>query len=472
MTRNQLGLIAKFEKYIDPITFHIYRIKDVVGESLKDFHSYLFELAELIKFKSATFLARVIVQEGSRPQSIFAKAVKVAVAVPVLAVIWFAIQFYISTIGTMWNLFGLRSGRDYTFKENLISWAPLLLLGVLMPWVGFKEFGIGQMILFFSYSIVIGGLVILFGVSGLPSLGHGAFVVLGGYVTAIIANAELWYVPTFVAILGGGLFASMIGGVVGIPASRVKGPYLALLTMGLMYSIGPTLKYPLLRGWTNGVDGLAVNGPTPPALLSFVSQPQWMYYHALFTMIFMLIFAHIIIRRTKIGRALVAVRDGEERSNVLGINELRYKALSFALSAFFAGVGGGLLTLHSGYISPESATQKESIEYLLALVIGGRQSLFGAALGAGFLTYQTFFTAWLSSWIKNGDQLLEFVYGLVIVVMAIMAPNGIVGEISFRLNKKIFVLPVRRKHRRTPFLDYSLEEEVLVAGKTQSAPPL
>lgn len=227
--------------------------------------------------------------------------------------------------------------------------------------------------------ILATGLVLLTGLTGQLSLGNAAFFAAGSYVSAL-ATITLGapYVPS---LLLGALGAMVLGVVVGLPALRLEGLYLALATLGL----GKAVQLIVLH-WTsvtNGANGLAV---PKPIVFGFpiVSDTHFFYLVTGATLVLLWIARNVV--RSGVGRALVALRESGVAASAAGIHLARYKTLAFALSAFYSGLAGGLHASMVGFIEPEEFGIWASISYLIMVVVGGMSSLAGGGVGAVILT--------------------------------------------------------------------------------------
>ncbi len=223
------------------------------------------------------------------------------------------------------------------------------------------------------------GLNILTGFTGLVSLGQAAFMGIGAYTVAVL-EMHLGS-PFLINLLVAGLVAALVGIFVGLPSLRVKGLYLAIATIA-----ASVILHFVFANWTS-VTGGAAGLSMPPASLfgyEFV-QPNQVYWIIMPVTVIML-FGAANLFRTRIGRAFIAIRDRDISAEVLGINLLRYKLLSFAISSFYAGVAGGLWAYFFRVITPESFPLLMSIFFLAAIIVGGMGSILGSILGAVFMT--------------------------------------------------------------------------------------
>lgn len=260
-----------------------------------------------------------------------------------------------------------------------------VVLFLAAPWL-LENYRLFQFSRVAIWVIVAVGLNILTGYNGQISLGHGAFVLIGAYTSAILmdgqsqlgfVDASAW--PFWTTIIAAAAVAGVAGFALGFPALRLSGPYLAIATLALAISMPAILrKY---DGLTGGAQGLFVNQPPPPPGLGVLERDEWLYLLCVGVAIVMVLIAWGILRGP-LGRAFVAVRDSEVAATAMGINVARVKIAAFTISALYAGVAGALLTQLLGVMTPESVDIITSINFLTAIVIGGLASLLGAIIGA------------------------------------------------------------------------------------------
>ena len=263
----------------------------------------------------------------------------------------------------------------------LIYWIPFS--NAFPGWVPlqFSSYRIFQATTIAMWAIVALGLNILTGYNGQISLGHGAFVALGGYTSAILIFDHNW--PFWATIPIAGLLTGAIGFLVGLPALRLTGPYLAIATLALALSTPQILqKY---EGLTHGSQGINIDSPTPPgALNDILNDTQYLYFLALLVAFIMAIVAWNIVR-SRVGRAFVAIRDSEIAAQSMGVNLAIYKSIAFAYSAALMGLAGALFAHKIAYLAPDIFNILLSIQFLLLVIVGGLGSLHGAVFGAIFV---------------------------------------------------------------------------------------
>lgn len=265
------------------------------------------------------------------------------------------------------------------------------------------------------YSIVSIGLNLLFGFTGLISIGHAAFLGTGAYATAILLTRAST-IPFPVILILSGLLAGVLGLIVGLPALRLSGHYLAMATMGFGFVMEEIFLH--WESLTKGALGITVPKVSmgPVRFVSGTSK-----YYLILILVFIMILLAKNILNSKTGRAFIAIRDHEIAAQTMGINLAWYKTISFVISAFYAGIAGSLYAILLSYINAESFHLMVSVLYLEMVVVGGIASILGSILGAIFLTL-------LPEILGAKYQLYQIiVQGLVLVLTLIFMPWGISG---------------------------------------------
>ena len=285
----------------------------------------------------------------------------------------------------------------------------------------------------FYIGVAAMGLNILTGYNGQVSIGHGAFFGVGAYTTALLMSHEYTYFgitfghTSFVAtLLPCAIVTFVVGALVGFPALRVKGLYLALVTLGLAV-IFPDLATRFVQG-TGGTSLVALT-PTQVAAPSWFpsrlsAQDQWAY-----TMCFALAIVGVVgvwlIARSRFGRSLIAVRDHEAAASSVGIDLARTKVLAFALSAMYAGIAGSLSVLVVFNASADKVeTFQNSIEFLVALVIGGTATVVGPLIGGFAVVY---IDKWTKDAFPSKPVVSPATFGVALIVLMYVLPDGVVG---------------------------------------------
>jgi branched-chain amino acid transport system permease protein len=224
------------------------------------------------------------------------------------------------------------------------------------------------------------GLNILVGYTGQVSIGHGAFMSVGAYTAANLANRL--DSPWPVNLLAGGIMAALVGAVVGIPSLRIKGLYLAIATLAGQFIIEWIINH--VTFISGGVQA-SIEVARPQIAGMVLNTQRDMYYFLLFFVALATIGTMNLVR-SRVGRAFVAIRDRDIAAEIIGINIFRYKLVAFAISSFYAGVTGVLYTYFLGIANYEQFQLGVSIDYLAMIIIGGLGSVQGSIFGAFFIT--------------------------------------------------------------------------------------
>jgi len=292
----------------------------------------------------------------------------------------------IAVVALLWGL-------NYLFEENLNPYVLRVIINC----------GIG-MILAMSLNLVNG-------CAGQFSLGHAGFMGVGAYISATITSV-LNLSPFFQTDLGvgcaivmGGIVASIAGYLVGLPSLRLKGDYLAIVTLGF----GEIIRICFLNieavGGARGLSGI------PPKSNFF-----WVYLWVVVTFI-----ALLRLLRSSYGRAILSVRENEIAAESMGIDISHYKVVAFVVSSFFAGIAGGLFAHFQSFIDPNSFVFNKSVEAVIMVVIGGMGSLSGAILGGVIVTL-------LPEVLRVFEQYRMVIFPLILIVLMLVRPMGLFGH--------------------------------------------
>jgi branched-chain amino acid transport system permease protein len=301
------------------------------------------------------------------------------------------------------------------FKSTAAKWWFALLLLVLLVIPALVESYLVYLLALAAVNVIIAtGLNLLTGYTGQISLGHAGFMAIGAYASSVLMLK--FGLPFALAFPIAGLIAGLFGFLLGFPALRLTGPYLAIATLGFGIAVAQVLvKWESLSGGSVGI-----HPPKPSFGRLIVSREAHLYYLTI-AMALLMTIAAANLMRSKIGRAFIAVRDSDIAATAMGVNLTLYKTLAFAVSAFYAGIGGSLMAHLVGFISPESFNLMVSIQFLSMIVIGGLASILGSILGAVLLTALPH----LLSGIKN---LPMVIYGVCLVLVVMFEPLGLRGR--------------------------------------------
>lgn len=326
------------------------------------------------------------------------------------------------------------AGRSARASRIWLSLA--IALAILLPFVGnatglISNFGFLQLSLMIVYAIAVLGLNLLTGFNGQISLGHGAFFAVGAYIAAILIDQASWPYWATLPLAGAGAFAA--GYLFGLPALRLEGHYLALATFSLAIAVPQILKYRHLEGFTNGVQGINLVKPDAPFGLP-LSGDQWMYLVALAIALAAFWMARNLID-SRMGRAMMAIRDHGMAAATMGIDVAHVKAVTFGLSAMLTGVAGALHAMIFEFIAPDSFRFELSISLLVGAVVGGVSTLSGALIGGVFVqVIEKYADAAARAIGKNLHLPVEIepwtIYGIALIALMYVMPNGVAGGLA------------------------------------------
>jgi branched-chain amino acid transport system permease protein len=316
-----------------------------------------------------------------------------------------------------------------------VFWYGLLMALLLAAPFLVGEYVMSQLQFICIYSIVGLGLMLLVGFTGQVSLGHAAFLAVGAYTEALLQARG---VPVFLSLPCAALFSAAAGLIVGLPALRLKGIYLAIATLAFNVIVEEVITR--WEGLTGGSSGLHLK---PVELFGLTLDGDAGFFYLCLGLTVLCILALMNLLRSTTGRAFVAIRDSEISASCMGVNLAKYKTLSFAISAALTGIGGALYAHKVSFISPEQFTLLQSIELVTIVILGGVGFLHGAVLGAAFLivlpqlisilkdfiadeNFLTLYLPFLSKIPTTG--LNSVVFGLVLIGFIIFEPLGLYGR--------------------------------------------
>lgn len=308
--------------------------------------------------------------------------------------------------------------KNIIFKESRYLYVLLCLIGI--------------------YTIATSGLDILFGYTGQISFGHAGFFCIGAYGSVLLTHAK-WGIgkylgftlPPIVSVIIVGLIAAAMGALLAIPASKLVFHFLSLLTIAfnqIIYLVANNFVW-----LTNGSVGIT----SVPAItifgLSFSTiKSKFAYYYLVLFFVIVLLIVKTFIVESRVGRAFLAIRENPMAANGCGINVPQYKTISFAISAFYVGIAGGLYAHMIGFISPDTFVQNTSVIFITMLLFGGSGNLFGPVLGAIIITF-------IQEGLQSVSDYRMLIYGIILILIIQFQPQGITGfgkTISNYTNRK------------------------------------
>ena len=263
------------------------------------------------------------------------------------------------------------------------------------------------------YVIAAVSLNLTCGFLGQLPLGHAGFMAIGAYTAALITKSMDFgseFLTFFIALLAGGIVAAIFGVIIGLPALRLKGDYLAIITLAFGEMIRVIINNLSFTGGALGLKQI-------PRYTDFT----WVYALCAVT-----IFVSYTLIHSKHGRAIISIRENEIASESCGVNITYYKSMTFTLAAFFAGLSGGLYAHYIATINPGVFDFNKSIEILVMVVLGGMGSIVGSVISAGVLTA-------LPEMLRAFSDYRMVVYSLLLVIVMIFKPSGLMGRYELSL---------------------------------------
>ncbi len=327
------------------------------------------------------------------------------------------------------------------FKHGgYVFWHGLLMAALLLAPMVLDEFYIGEMAFIYIYAIAGLGLMIPVGFTGLPSLGHAAFMAIGAY-----ANA--WFLkngfPFLASLVLSGIISGFVGGLVAVPLKRMAGIYFAIATLAFAIIIEE-----IIVQWKTVTGGLAGLSVGRPVIFGFKLSETWQFYFLCLGVLLAVLYITLNLIRSPTGRAFIAIRDSEISAESMGINLSVYKIKSFALSGLFTGLAGALFAHRLAYLTPDAFNFLLSVQLLMMVVVGGLGTVHGAVFGAIFvgLLPQAIAIAkdHLPSAIAQFPALQSGLFGIIMVLFIIFEPMGLYGR-WLKLKHYMDMFPLYRK---------------------------
>ena len=342
--------------------------------------------------------------------------------------------------------------RDFfdTHKNPRLAWAgmaiaaaallvlPFALASVGTAWVRITNLAI-------LYCFLALGLNIVVGFAGLLDLGYIAFYAVGAYVYALLASPHFdLHLPFWVILPIGATVACFFGVILGAPTLKLRGDYLAIVTLGFGEIIRiflNNLSQPV--NITNGPQGITLIDPFRIGSFNFAKRETILgldfsgpvkYYYLFLVILIVVMIINMRLQDSRLGRAWEAVREDEVAARAMGINTRNVKLLAFAMGASFGGIAGGMFSAIQGFISPESFVLVESVMVLSMVVLGGMGNVWGVVLGAILLSFVPEVLRYTVAPVQEalfGRMLLEpevirmLLFGLALVLMMLFRPAGI-----------------------------------------------
>lgn len=261
------------------------------------------------------------------------------------------------------------------------------------------------------FAIAAYGMDIIFGFSGLLSIGQSGFMLLGAYTSVLLQTRA--GLPYGVAIAAAALIAGASGAVFGLPAARLKGVYMAVLTLAFALSVPELIRF--FDGLTGGDNGIAAR--LPASIGSGTDRNLHIYYYAV-GLCAAVAAVMLVVTRSRFGRAWKAVRDNAAAAEAVGVRVVKQRVFAFAVGSALCGLAGASLASITGYLTPETFTVWDSIYLIVAVIVGGRSSVLGATLGAAFIVGTPYYAS-------SAPAVPGIVFGLALALVILLRPQGI-----------------------------------------------
>jgi branched-chain amino acid transport system permease protein len=364
---------------------------------------------------------------------------------------------------------GSRAHRVYTVVPWVVAAAAIAYVPLAAD-VGFAPGAIdqagriGQLNQVIAFAVAILGLNLVIGFSGQLSLGQSAFVGLGAYTTVILVADHGWDILATLPVSAAVCF--VVGLAIGVPGSRIKGQYLAIVTLALAY-VFPVLvdRFEWLTGGVNG------KGPPrgridlrPPSWMPFadegrLAQPLWVYCILVVVATVLFVLARNFVR-SRPGRALHAVRENPPGATSSGINQVLYLAVAFAMSAVYGGLAGSMLMINRPFASDIQFSPRQSIFLVVGLVVGGTGAIAGAIPGAFIYFFVPYYVSgWIDDpsgmppglrqlvtpfvdWLRpGGSAVAALFFGIILLLLMFLLPGGFVEGMRRLRARVVWVEP-------------------------------
>ena len=386
----------------------------------------------------------------------------------------------------------MHDSRSTSKKHPAAAWIGFALVGIALLALPFALAKVGTAwvritnlaILFVLLSL---GLNIVVGFAGLLDLGYIAFYAVGAYVYALLASPHFnLHLPFWIILPIGAAVACLFGVLLGAPTLKLRGDYLAIVTLGFGEIIRiflNNLSQPF--NLTNGPQGITLIDPFLIGDFSFAKTDTFLglsfsgpikYYYLLSLVLLVVIVINLRLQDSRIGRAWEAIREDEIAARAMGINTTRMKLLAFAMGASFGGIAGGMFSAIQGFISPESFVLVESVMVLSMVVLGGMGNIWGVILGAVLLSFVPEILRYTVEPVQKalfGRMLVEpevirmLLFGLALVLMMLFRPAGLLPsavrkrELEARMSGGTVSTAQRARSAPTP--------EAAIDGRTATA---
>lgn len=307
------------------------------------------------------------------------------------------------------------------YGKILLACAGALFL-LALPWMADSMYSQVLINMALINTVVVIGLNYIYGLAGIFSMAQAAFWGIGAYTSALL-TADL-HLSFWLALPAAGVCATLFSIAFGVPTLKLKSHYLTMATLGFAEIVRLFLMN--FDRLTHGAEGIKMI--PPPVVFGFALDTPGRFYYLNLLVAALMVLAMVRIQRSRLGRGLASMRDDELAAESMGVDVIRLKVMSFALSAFLGGIAGSLYAHLSTYICPDTFSMDIALRFVAMLLIGGAGTTAGPAVGAVFLTF-------LPEWLRFLDKFYMAIYGLGIVAVLTFMPGGITG-LALRLFRR------------------------------------
>lgn len=310
------------------------------------------------------------------------------------------------------------------FCEKLVRYrVPLLILAcavaVAFPFVLPSQYFIRIGTVCLMYVMITLSLNLMVGYMGQMSFGHAAFMGIGAYTAAILTTT--YDVPFFVAFILAGVMAGLFGLLLGLPVLKLKGYYFTIITM-VFCEIVRVVEL----NWMSLTRGpLGIMAIPKPSFLGFEITTPRQFYFMILVLVALSTLVVSNLMKSRVGYAILAIRDDELAAEAMGIHVFRYKMIVFILSSLMVGLAGAFYATYTSYIDPSSFAAAQSNDMLVMVIFGGLGNTVGSFIGAISLSI-------LPEALRDLAQYRQLIYGVLLVLLMMVKPQGLLGDINFK----------------------------------------
>lgn len=316
-------------------------------------------------------------------------------------------------------------------KKNYIGLLALFLAVLILPVLIQSDYALSILVFMGINSCAIIGLSLLTGYAGQVSLGQAAFFGIGAYSTGVLTT--YFHAHIFTAFLFGIVLSTFVAVLIGIPALRLKGHYLAVATLGVAEIV--FVCFNELAHWTGGPSGLS-NIPGI-RIWGFAFEDSRRYFYLVWGVVICITWFTLNVIHSRVGRALRSMRGSEVASAAMGVNLALYKIEVFVLSAIYASIGGTLYAHFMTFVAPANFGLMASIIFLIMAVVGGMANIWGAILGTCLMTF-------LPEYLRFFQEYDVLAYGIILLLILLFMPEGLFKGVPTLL-LRIFKIARRSK---------------------------